>query len=272
MSQSSAPPAVRALRLVPLQCATKDGQPYKRRQDIEDRICAVLRRPLREWPALAQEKGTDRLPSEVLVYLIIVSEAIDQNVFGALVHQLGLRIGAIAKDFAKSFDKDTREEIVWGVEAKAVELILADPPCRQGEYLQIAFRDKIEQWTTNAAAKRRNAPQSLRHAPGVDMDSDGEPENPTNLIADEGPSPEDLVAILQDRARRPALLAAAKAAVKNPLHLEAVILRYAYDWPISDKDPNVPTLARRFRMSPRQIQNWINDALEAMRTAIGERK
>jgi hypothetical protein len=67
------------------------------------------------------------------------------------------------------------------------------------------------------------------------MDGDEEAENPTDLIADEGPRPEDLVAILQDRARRPGLLATAKAAVRNPLHLEAVILRYAYDWPIAER-------------------------------------
>jgi hypothetical protein len=63
----------------------------------------------------------------------------------------------------------------------------------------------------------------------------------------------------------------AYAAVKDRRHLEAVVLRHVHDWPITDKDPDTPTLAKRYGKSGRQIQNWISDALEAMRTAIGEK-
>lgn len=273
MSLPSAPPAVgRIVRMVPLSCATVAGRPYERRKDIEDKICAVLRRPASEWPVLASQKGTARLPNEVVVYLVSVSQAIDADVFGRLVHELGLRVSRIAVNFMQGFDRDTQDEIIWGVEKDVVELILSDPPCRQGEYLQIAFRDKIEQRTINAVAKRKQGPLPVRYSPSAEPETEEEQESLTDQIADEGPDPEELTALLQDRARRPGLLAAAKAAVKNPLHLEAVILRYAYDWPINDKDPNVPTLARRFGKSPRQIQNWITDTLEAMRAAIGERK
>lgn len=260
------------MRVVPLTCATEEGKPYVRRQDIEDKICEVLRQPVAAWPSLASRKGTGRLPSEVLVCLITVSQAIDADVFGRLVHELGVRMTRIAVHFVQGFDRDTKDEIIWKVEEEVMDLILSDPPCRQGEYLQIAFRNAIEQRTINMVSKRRQFPLPSRYAPAENSEDGEEQESLTDQIADDGPGPEELTALLQDRARRPGLVAAAKAAVKDPRHLEAVILRYARDWPIYDKDPNVPTLARRFGKSPRQIQNWINDALEAMRAAIGEQK
>lgn len=270
ISPSSAAP--HDTQAAPLTCATKAGKPYRRFKDIERAISRVLEKPPPEWPDLARVKGSGRLPSEALVYLITISQRFNSDVFGHLVHELGLRIARIAGFYVQGFDSETKNEIVWGVEKEVLELTLRNPSCRQGEFLQIAFHKKIEQRTLNAIAKRKQAPVSLKYSRQSISDDDDECANPVDAIADESPSPEEITAMLQDELRRPALLAAAKAAVKDPRHLEAVILRCAYDWPIEDNDPTVPTLARRYDKSPRQIRNWIGDALEAMRAAIGDLK
>jgi hypothetical protein len=75
---------------------------------------------------------------------------------------------------------------------------------------------------------------------------------------------------LADQTKRSILIRRALAAVKDPRHVHAVILRYVRGWPITDKDPTKPTLEKHFGKSARQIQNWITSALEAMRNAIGD--
>jgi hypothetical protein len=60
--------------------------------------------------------------------------------------------------------------------------------------------------------------------------------------------------------------------VKDPRHLEAVILRYREGWPFESGDPNVPDLVRHFKKSRKQIQRWISEALEVMRSVFGDKK
>jgi hypothetical protein len=60
------------------------------------------------------------------------------------------------------------------------------------------------------------------------------------------------------------------AAVSDPRHREAVMLHHLHGWPITDKDPETPTLCKHFDMTARQIQNWIRTAFDEMRAAVGE--
>jgi ribosomal protein L39E len=266
-------PAFPAIPVMPLQCPRENGDTYKRHADIEDKIARALRRPERDWPELAKPRGPGWMPNEVLVYLITFCASGERDdILGALIYELGLRVAQIAGRFVRTFDGDTAFEIREAVEKKVGELILSDPPCLQGEYLQVSFREKVEQLTLNAKAKRKNRPLPLRRAPVVDTNTGEEPEDPTHLIEDEGPSPEDLAGLLRNNARLPEWIAAAKAAAKDPRHVDAAILRCRDEWPIFDRDSDVPTLARRFDMTPRQIQNWINEGLRALRAAIGENK
>jgi hypothetical protein len=57
-------------------------------------------------------------------------------------------------------------------------------------------------------------------------------------------------------------------AVKDPQHLEAVILYYVEGWPIQSKDPKESDLVKHFNATPRQIKYWIATALKQMRAAL----
>ncbi len=213
-----------------------------------------------------------RLSNEALVFLIRQIRDGDRDLFGRLVHEVGSRSLRIAEHWAQGFDRDTTDEIVWQVEKEIVDLVLAETPSRQSDFLEMAFGTAVERRTINTVEKRRQFPRPLRTHSETITDETTEPEAPTELVPDDRPGPEEIVVQLEDEARRPELIRKALAAVKDPRHVEAVIMRHVHGWPITDKDPTKPTLARHFAKSGRQIQNWINETLEAMRAAIGDKR
>jgi DNA-directed RNA polymerase sigma subunit (sigma70/sigma32) len=211
------------------------------------------------------------LSSETVVFLIRQVRGDDLDLFGRLVGALSGRTARIAKCWAQGFDKGTTEEIVLQVEIKIIELLLAKTPSRQSDFLEVAFGKAVERQTINAVAKRKRSPLALlKHAPACD--DAAQSERPTEEIEDERPSPEEIFAELEAKIQRPELIKKASAAVTDHRHLEAVILRHVRGWPITDKDTTKPSLARHFGKSEKQIRNWIKDALEAMRAAIGDKK
>lgn len=263
---SSQPAPVPPARVPPLTSSTEKGEPYKRRADIEAKILRALERPLAEWAAMAAATGAGRLPDEALVFLIRAIQNGDRDLFGRLINELSRRTARIARHFVQGYDKDTTNEIIWKVEKEIIDLVLVENPSRQSEFLEIAFRTAVERRTINIVAKQKQYPQPLRRAPAEPPEGEEEAERLTELV----PGPEEILAELEHRTRRPELIKIAVAAVKDPRHREAVILRHVHGWPITDKDPTKPTLERHFGMSGRQIQNWITNALEAMRAAIGD--
>jgi hypothetical protein len=252
-----------------LNSLTKKGVPYRRHDDVEAEIARFLNRPRSEWATILEGRG--RLSDETLVFLIRQTMKSDRDLCGRLLHRLSKRAVRIAKSWAQGFDRITTDEIVWQVEIEIIELVLTTEPSRQSDFLEIAFGKAVERRTINAVDKRKHSPMPLRATPS-DISGDETSENPAELVLDQRPSPEEIVAQLEDAARRPELIRKAHGAVKDRRHLKAVILRHVRGWPITDKNPNKPSLERLFGMSGRQIQNWISDALEVMRSAIGDKK
>jgi hypothetical protein len=253
-----------------LRSSTRDGTPYQRRADVEAEIAEALGRPQAEWPTMCH--GPRRLSNEAIVFLVRTSLNQDRDACGHLIRHLGKAVAGIAKHWAQGFDPLTTDEIVWQIEIEIVELLLAATPTRQSEFLEIAFGKAVERRTINAVQKRRHSPMPLRATAGDDSDDRTEAEGREESVADEGPLPEEIAAQLQDKVRRRELLGKARASVKDPRHLQAVILRHVYRWPFNEKDGSKPSLVRHFQKSERQIRNWIADGLEAMRAAIGEER
>jgi hypothetical protein len=254
-----------------LRSSTRDGTPYERRADVEAEIAKAMGRPQAEWPTLCH--GPRRLSSEAIVFLVRRSLNENRDACGQLIRHLGKTVAGIAKHWAQGFDPITTDEIVWQVEIEIVELLLAATPTRQSEFLEIAFGKAVERRTINAVQKRRHSPLPLRAtSPVTDSDDRTEAEGHEESVADEGPLPDEIAAQLQDKVRRRELLGKARASVKDPRHLEAVILRRVYGWPFNEKDGSKPSLVKHFQKSERQIRNWIADGLEAMRAAIGEER
>jgi hypothetical protein len=253
-----------------LRSLTRDGTPYQRRADVEAEIAEALGHSQAEWPGMCH--GPKRLSNEAIVFLVRRSANQDRDACGQLIRYLGRSVAGIAKHWAQGFDSLTTDEIVWQVEIEIVELLLTVTPTRQSEFLEIAFGKAVERRTINAVKKRRHSPMPLCATAGDDSDDRTESEGLEESVADEGPLPEEIAAQLQDKVRRRERLGKARASVKDPRHLEAVILRHIYGWPFTEKDDSKPSLVKHFRKSERQIRNWIHDGLEAMREAIGEER
>lgn len=252
----------------PLMSVDKSGNQYRRRADIEAIICQMLTRTVEDWLTAARKTGTDRLPSEALVFLIRATRAGDRNAVGALVDVLCRRIVRIARRLARGFEPAVTKEILLEVQGQIIELLFATTPSRQSEFLEIAFTQAVERRTINLVEKVTNTPELVV----VDdrREEGGEPEYVAESIPENRPGPEEVVLQLADQTKRSILIRRALAAVKDPRHVHAVILRYVRGWPITDKDPTKPSLEKHFGKSARQIQNWIASALEAMRKAIGD--
>lgn len=221
---------------------------------------------------MSDAKGDGCLSNEALVFLVRQTRNGDRDLFGRLIHLLGSRALRIAERWAQGFDRDTTNEIVWNVEKEILDLVLTDTPCRQSDFLEVAFGKAVERRTINAVQKRKQLPLPLRASFADKHEEETEPETPTELVADECPSPEEMLIALESEVLLPELIQKAHAAVKDRRHLEAVILRYGHDWPITDKDPAKPTLVRHFGVSEKQLRNWIKDALKLMRAAVGDSK
>ena len=254
--------------VAPLVSVDKTGKPYTRRADVEVVISQMLARPPEEWVVAAQRTGNGRLPTEALVFLIRTLRGSDKNLVGALVNILCRRLLAVARSIAGGFETAEREEILREVQDQIIELLFPKVPTRQTEFLEIAFRKAVKRRTLNVVEKVKKRPKLVVVADKRDEEDD--PEHLVELLPEKRPNVEEVLLRLADDAQRSILIRKALGAVKDRRHVEAVILRYVYGWPISHSNPAQPSLEKHFGKSGRQIQNWIAGALAAMRKAAGD--
>lgn len=253
----------------PLTSIGLNGQPYKRRAEVEQEISRVLALPPAEWESLAAPGPKRGLSSEALVFLIRSVRNTDRDLAGRLILQLNRRTLRTTKKWCGGFDRLTTEGILVRVEQKVIDLLLASEPTRSTEYLEIAFASKVKQYALNEVAKIEE--RTVVPATSLPLDPEAEDlERSHERVRDEAPNPEELLRTLRDPTRREQCLDRAFAAICDPRHREAVRLHYLHDWPISAQDPSTPSLARSFGMSPRQIQNWINTGLKDMLSVLKE--
>lgn len=270
MGESGSPRAFEKPESVPpLRSVRPSGEPYTRRADVEAVICTMFKRPVSEWPDVARKRGEGALPSEALVFLIRAIKYGDQSVVGALVNQLLRRTTSVAQRWSRGFDCAQTEDILAEVRDHVIELLCNADPSPQSEFLEVAFSMAVKNFTLNVVAKVENKPELVVVDETVRPDDD-EPQYVADSIPETGPGPEDVLLQLSDQRKRSILIAKALAVVRDRRHVEAVILRYVWHWPITDMDPTKPTLAKHFRKSEKQIRNWIKGTLAAMHAAIGD--
>jgi hypothetical protein len=257
------------MSVAPLVSVDKTGKPYRRRADVEVVISQMLARPVDEWAVAAQRTGSGRLPTEALVFLIRTLRGSDKNLVGALVNILCRRLLPVARSFAGGFETVVTDEILREVQDQIIELLFQKIPTRQTEFLEIAFREAVKRRTLNVVEKVKKRPKLVVVADRRDEEDD-DPEHLVESLPEKRPNVQEVLVRLADEAQRSILIRTALAAVKDRRHVEAVILRYVYGWPISHSDPAQPSLEKHFAKSGRQIQNWIAGALKAMRNAIGD--
>jgi hypothetical protein len=243
--------------VTPLTQTKIDGTPYRRFANVEAEISGVLATDPSTW-------SPTTLKSETQVYLIRWQwRQNDQKSIGKLIECLGRRIARIARDFASGLNEFQAEDFAVEIGDEVNLLIFSREPSRQSEFLEIAFRQAVQRRAINKRTllkerrKHEVAESSLRTA---DDDDDGE-----GIIASHADSRSAQESVPADEVIRRGL-----AAISNPLHRQAVVLHHLQDWPLSSKDPQIPTLSTHFGKSARQIQNWIATAFEEMRTALGD--
>jgi hypothetical protein len=265
MSAPKHPSEAHQVRVPRLTSTTEDGKPYTRRADVEASIAQALRQPPSEWVAIAKAKGEHRLADESLVFLIRAARHESQDVFGGLVHELCRRLVRASERLAQGFDTCDTEAIVTNVEIAVIELVLAKTPSRQSEFLEIAFKQAVENRTINAVEKYHSDAMSMVTDITAASADDPESDDPLENLKDDEDGPVEILFSLEAKS----LVRSAQHAVKDPRHLEALILHCIQGWPLSSSDPEKPCLKEHFGKSSRQIRNWITKALESMRSAIG---
>jgi hypothetical protein len=221
----------------------------------QSQILEVLQNRPSEWVETA-----DTLPAEVLVHLIRVIASSDADVAGSLIFKLTERTQQVVSRWARGFTKVETEEVLHTINRMVVELVLAAAPTNQSEILEVAFSEAVKRRTLKEVSKVQNRPSSSKKS----VDAKSPPDQP-----DEGVGTLEGLLQMEDAVRRPELLSQAEAAVCDPRHYEVLVLRFGHQWPIESNDPDQPTLANKYGVSPRQIRNWIKQGLETIRTALG---
>lgn len=247
----------------PLAHHYRDGRRYVRRSEVRDEIRRVLGSGPEKWDA-------PRLRSETLVHLVrkFRDRAGSIATYTKFVDQLGRRVARIVGDNSKGIDDPTRDELIDSILNRVIVLILSPEQPKKGEYLEVSFRKVVQGLALNAVDAiflRREKCPVIRLADDYEDDGCG-PESGA-VVADRRPPPDELAEIAETRR----LVEGSLEAITDPRHREAFLLRYGHDWPITDQDPNVPTLCGHFKRKERQIRNWLLKALDQMRESIGEK-
>jgi hypothetical protein len=255
MDTPEKPPLV----IPPLTSRKDDGELYKRREEVEAELISTLPKGPAQWV-----KDKTQLKSESVVFLSRYIRLQDDEVAGRLQEELGARTVRMSKTWIHAIDKEGTEFIVSEVEAEIAELLLAEVPSRQSEYLEIGFGQTVYRHTMNAIERFTNSP--FAHKGKVvketyDEDGGDEIERPLERVADGGAAI-DIELMWADWIEKGLRF------VAEPKHREAIILRYLQGWPMTSKDPQQSCLTRYFKVSARQIQTWIDIALKQMRAGM----
>jgi hypothetical protein len=190
MSSSNPPPkesAASHYAVPPLTHCTTKGKAYTRHVDVEEEIVRLLSEARSTWVA-------NGLKSETIVHLLRRLRAeCDLETFGKLFEHLDKRIVRIVEDNAKGFDSVTTEEIAIKVGERIIQRILADPPTRSTEFLEIAFRQAVKRVTLNEVESRSNDPKLHQFADpdGTDDGSGDYTAGTISSVKDEELSPQE---------------------------------------------------------------------------------
>jgi DNA-directed RNA polymerase specialized sigma24 family protein len=143
------------------------------------------------------------------------------------------------------------------VEIEIIELVMAETPSAESNYLEVSFAKAVKQRIVKTAQKRRNSVMRNREFAGdaTIRDKNRDVERAPELRHDGGLDPEESI-ILRD------LMEKASVAVTDPRDLDAVLLHYMEGWPVE-------SLALHFNETTRQVKHRIKRALQQMRAALG---
>lgn len=246
------------MRAAPLTCFRKSGEPYTRHEAVEDEIARALGMSHTLWCDQSW-----RL--ETLVHLIRLRRRDnDPHIFGKLTYEFLERVKPIVDRWSRGYGTADSEEIHTTVANELGDLLNEAPPSRTAEYLEIDAATVVKQTTLRAIGPDRPRARNFQSA---DRAEDGQYTPTVDRLASDAPDPlEQLLGKAEEEAGGTLRYL---NAVTDPRHREAFILRHLYNWPVKDGPDGTPTLCEKFKVSDRQIRNWIKTAIEQMRAAHG---
>lgn len=257
------------LRAPPLTHRNKKGELYLRTDEVEEQISVALsleRKELLERTEHLDHTSADYLGPECLVFLIrhfahVLDEELVEALSRGLLKRCSLRI---KKALSSLDDVEVREEAKSWVKAQLFGKIL-DLKSDGGDFFQVRFWVGLDALTFKAltraynAEKRANTMLRLSQLAGEDADEADDDAPVSQGRSEAALDPRqwpDRTALLKDAERA--------LAAMNPKHAEVFKMKYLYDIPIEDKNPEVYTISRHFGKSPRTIQNWLTAAESAL--------
>ncbi|UPT61464.1 MAG: hypothetical protein M0D54_13645 [Hyphomonadaceae bacterium JAD_PAG50586_4] len=239
---------------------TKTGAPYLRPAAVEEQIGVILasQNPL---SFCLDEHNWAEMRLETLVFLARWRARVQDCVAaGHFVRLILERAQKIVRRWSRGFSLADSEEIETVVVLRLVELLLARPPSRTAEFLEIDAGAVIKQTTLREVAKRRDRPRPH------DFAKSAEGQEALAQIAD--PNATSDAALTE--AYAPISLRRALKAIKDRRHRQAFILHKLRGWPVQSEKSGQPSLVGRFNMSKRQIHTWISIAASQVKHALGD--
>lgn len=236
-----------------LTCLTKEGEPYRRHQGVEEEIATALQMPYREWTG-------QRWRLETLAHLIrLRARDNDLDVLGRLTLAFLEQAKPVVDRWSRGYGPADTEEIQIEVSNQLGDLLMKEAPTRTSEYLEVDAATVIKQVTLRIAGKDRSKAFSVK---SIDDETSTFEPPPSEAL-------NPLERLLENEEAKKGGLLRFLNAITDPRHRDAFILRVMYDWPVKDAPPGVPTLCSRFSKSDRQIRNWLKKATEQVRAAHG---
>jgi hypothetical protein len=272
-----------------------EQEELERRPKVVAEIAAALTRDPASWVASAKAaESRGGFASETIVHLVrhVRAKPQQRRVMGELILALDQRVTRLVARWARGFDETGAEEIALEIGRAIIELVLGEGPPRTCEFLECSFDTAVKRRILNAVEKRDNRPKlhevawARRRAAwseayetareeadqtGREPDVPRPPPEPGDSGATDvamGVSPEAALATAEEGSRRPELLRAGLAAIKDPRHREALILHHFEGWPIESEDPDVETLCTRYDLEGRQVRRWIATAIAQAQRAM----
>jgi len=237
-----------------------DGAAYHRFPDVEAEIVQILRSG---DPAAQLVGSLGEFKTQTLVYF--ARHTTNRHLTGQLIHEIMERAAQIVAKNCRGYNPADVDAMAGEVRIILVRLLIAEPPTRSSENLEIDFDGAVRQQTIKQHRKFKDVPK-----PGkFDSASTSSRADPIDALVDQAPNALDA---LIRKTTKPQLRRLLKA-IKKPHHRKAFILRVLREWPMTDADPSVPTVTAYFGLRPKQARNvqyWIDRAIKEMREALGD--
>ena len=236
------------------------GEVYRRSAVVSAQLEAVLLFDKTDLTAALNVKSRDDtrfLREETLVYLM--REAIVEGDFElseAVASTLYRRCEkSAARRVRRAIDDETTAADVAADALGALFGLLGDVTTDKADFAQVRFNLLAKRIINNHVVKARKRLRQMNLTDSIDDTGDD---------GDDNISPRELAAAPEIWDVENSEFAAKALAILPPDIRTAFILRHQHGWQIESDDPNEPTLAKRFKKTPRTIRNWMNKADELL--------